>query len=155
MEDLSHVDWPTLVLGILLGIPVAYVIGIVAHMHALRLGHFLDNRKLLRQHKTRQQALAVFNRIKAFREGKRDKYPFYMILASAAMSCMVTASTLVLIAFIRQALTLEFRVVLCLFAGLAALVGLILLAGIYETARQIERFDDYKVEVEKRWGAVD
>jgi hypothetical protein len=73
MEDLPHVDWPTLVLGILLGIPVAYIIGIVAHMHAIRLGHFLENRKLLKKRKTRQQALVAFNRIKAFREGKRDK----------------------------------------------------------------------------------
>lgn len=42
---------------------------------------------------------------------------------------------------------------------LSLLVGLILamlavasLAGIYETARQIERFDDYKKEFEERWG---
>jgi hypothetical protein len=32
---------------------------------------------------------------------------------------------------------------------------LLLLFGIYETARQIERFDDYKTEIEQRWGPID
>src|ERR1700730_11649622 len=113
MEDFPHVDWPTLVLGILLGIPVAYIIGIVAHMHAIRLGHFLENRKLLKKRKTRQQALVAFNRIKAFREGKRDKYPFYIILASVAVSFAITASTFVLIAGIVN-VSLEFRAILLL-----------------------------------------
>jgi hypothetical protein len=32
---------------------------------------------------------------------------------------------------------------------------LLLLIGIYETARHIERFDDYKTEIEQRWGPID
>jgi hypothetical protein len=155
MEDLSHVDWPTLVVGIILGIPVAYVIGIFAHIHAIRLRHHLDNRELLKKHKTRQQALLVFNRIRAFREHKRDRYPFYMILASAAVSCVIVASMLILIVFTRHDFTVEFRLIVSLFALISALMALILLAAIFETARQIERFDDYKAEFEKRWGSIE
>jgi hypothetical protein len=155
MEELSHVDWPTLVLGIILGIPVAYIIGIIAHMHAMRLTHFIDNRRLIRKYKTKKQALLVFNRIKAFREGKRDRYPFYLILASAAISCAIAASTLILIAFIQQGFSIELRMILLLFALIAVMVVLILFGGLYETARQVERFDDYKVEFEKRWGTID
>jgi hypothetical protein len=29
------------------------------------------------------------------------------------------------------------------------------LMGLYETARQLERFDDYKKEFEERWGPLD
>jgi hypothetical protein len=42
-----------------------------------------------------------------------------------------------------------------LFAAISALMMLLLLTGIYETARQIERFDDYKAEFEQRWGPID
>jgi hypothetical protein len=41
--------------------------------------------------------------------------------------------------------------------GLIALIAILMtvaaLAGIYEHARQIERFDDYKEEFEASWGA--
>jgi hypothetical protein len=154
MEDLPHVDWATLLLGLLLGIPVAYVIGILTHMHGIRLERFLENRDLLKKRKTREQALVAFNRIKAFREGKRDKYPFYMILAGVAVTLAITASTFVLIAVI-VSVSLELRLILLLLGLLAALIAIILLAGIYETDRQITRFDDYKTEFEQRWGPID
>ena len=68
LEALAKVDWLTLVIGIILGIPVAYGIGILTHMHAPKVVQFLENRKLLRRHKTRQRALAPFNRIKSFHD---------------------------------------------------------------------------------------
>jgi hypothetical protein len=155
VEELSHVDWLTLVLGIILGVPVAYVIGILAHMHTPKFVEFIDRRKLLKTHKTKKQALQVFKRIRAFREGTRDRYPFYMILANAAVSLTVVASTLSLVAFIGRNFSMEFRIILWLLASIAALVMLLLLVGIYETARQIERFDDYRAEFEKRRGPPD
>jgi uncharacterized membrane protein len=53
---------------------------------------------------------------------------------------------------IQQDLSFEIRMIVFLLALIAALMTVALLAGIYETARQIERFDDYKAEFEKRWG---
>jgi hypothetical protein len=35
-----------------------------------------------------------------------------------------------------------------------ALLAVACVAGIYETARQLERFDDYKREFEERWGPL-
>jgi len=32
---------------------------------------------------------------------------------------------------------------------------MLFLTAIYETARQIERFDEYKAELEQRWGSID
>jgi membrane protein DedA with SNARE-associated domain len=153
MEDLSNIHWLELVIGMLLGVPVAYLVGILAHMHAVRFGHFLDNRKLLKKAKTKQQALLVFNRIKAFKEGKRDRYPFYMILSSSAVCCSIIAATLILSLVIQQEASFETRMILSLFALVAVLMAMVFLASIYEHARQIERFDDYKKEFEARWGA--
>jgi hypothetical protein len=55
MEDLSNIHWLELGIGILLGLPAAYVIGILSHVHAIRFIHFRDNRKLLKKAKTREQ----------------------------------------------------------------------------------------------------
>ena len=53
----SHVEWTTLILGaavgIVLGMPVAYLIGILSNVHAIRFMQFRDNRKLLKKAKTR------------------------------------------------------------------------------------------------------
>ena len=58
----SHIDWTALFLGVLLGTPVAYFIGILSNVHAIRFMHFRDNRKLLKKAKTRQQALVIASR---------------------------------------------------------------------------------------------
>jgi hypothetical protein len=138
---------------VVVGLPGAYVIAILANMHTPRPVHFLESRKLLKKHKTRQQALRVFNRVKAFRDGTRDRYPFYILLASAAVVCAIIASTLIVITVPLNAFPLAIPVYL--LAAIIALTGLLLLIAIYETARQIERFDDYKTEMEERWGPID
>jgi len=155
MEELSNVHWLELVIGMFLGIPVAYLVGILAHMHAIRFGHFLDNRKLLKNAKTKKQALLMFNRIKDFREGRRDRYPFYLILSSSAVCCSIIATTLILSLVIQQNVSFEIRMVLSMLALIAVLMTVVCLASIYEHARQIERFDDYKAEFEKRWGPTE
>ena len=130
----SHVEWTTLILGaavgIVLGMPVAYLIGILSNVHAIRFMQFRDNRKLLKKAKTRQQALLIFDRIKAFKEGKRDRYPFYMTLASSAVCCCTLAATLVLVDVIRQDFSFEIRVVLGLLALMAVLMTIAALAGV-------------------------
>jgi CHASE2 domain-containing sensor protein len=145
--------WLGVIVTVVVGVPGAYGIGILANMHTPRLVRFLESRKLLKKHKTRQQTLLVFNRIKAFRDGTRDRYPFYILLASAAVVCAIIASTLILITALHNEFPLAIPVYL--LAAIAALTMLLLLFGIYETARQIERFDDYKTEIEQRWGPID
>jgi hypothetical protein len=131
---------------------LAIPLGVASNLLTTKVIAYLEKRKLLKSHRTKRQALVVFNRIKAFKEGKRDRYSFYMILASSAVCCCVIASTLILLNCIRTDLSFEIRMIVFLLALIAALMTMALLAGIYETARQIERFDDYKAEFEKRWG---
>jgi hypothetical protein len=148
--------WLGVIITLIVGFPGAYVIGLFANMHAPRLAHFLESRKLLKKTKTRRQALAGFNRIKAFREGRRDRYTYYMLLASGAQICAIFASTLFLVISIHSydiPISIEYLIVL-LFAVIAVLLMLLFLTAIYETARQIDRFDDYKAEFEKRWGPI-
>jgi hypothetical protein len=104
--------WWGVIITLIVGIPVAYGIAILANIHTPRFVQFRDKRKLLRKHKTREQALRVFNRVKAFHEGPRDRYPFYIILASAAVSCAIVSSTLILIAFIAEGFDTQFRFLL-------------------------------------------
>ena len=150
-------DWVSVIV-MLISIPIAYFMGILTNLHAPRFGQFLDRRKLLKQAKTKKQALVVFNRIKSFRDGTRDRYPFYIILASSAIICATIASTLLLMISIQNggllySISIGY-IEVALIAIIALLFAILLLVGLYDTARQIERFDAYKIEFEKRWGSV-
>jgi hypothetical protein len=158
MATFSQIDWSTLLVGIILGIPITYGVSILATFHAHKLASFLDKRKLLKHIETKKQALLVFNRITAFHEGKRDRYPFYISLACGALICAIIASTLFIIILTQNGGQYPFTIgyiVVALVAVLAILMAAGLLATISETARQIERFDDYKAEFEKGWGSLD
>jgi hypothetical protein len=161
MEAHSQIDWSTvwatIVLTLIISTPIAYVVGVLTIIHTPRLVQYLDKRNLLKRAKTKKQALGVFNLVKSFRDGTRDRYPFYIILASGAIICAMTASTLLLIIAIQNGglYPISFGYVLvALMAVLVLLFAALLLALIYDTARQIERFDAYKLEFEKRWGSV-
>ena len=71
------------------------------------------------------------------------------------MCCSIIAATLILSLVIQQESSFETRVILSLLALIAVLMPIACLAGIYEHARQIERFDDYKAEFERRWGPIE
>ncbi len=136
--NLLQVDWITLFWGIFLGV---------------RFTNFRDNRKLLKKAKTRQQALQVFERIKAFKEGKRDRYPFYMLVSTGAVVAAQLSCTLVILISVSPNIPFEASGLLGLSAFGLAIIAFVLCLGLYETARQIERFDEYKAEFEQRWGA--
>ncbi len=145
------------VIILVLGIVGGYVAAVLGGMHTSRWANFLNNRKLLKTQKSKQQALQVYNRIKAFHEGKRDKYPYYLLLASGAVMCAILSSTLILIISIQNneyPVSVEYGIV-ALFAVMFIALGMVFLGAIYETARQIERFDDYTKEFEERWGPID
>lgn len=149
--------WWGVIITLIVGVPGAYGMALLANMHTPRLTQFLESRKLIKKHKTRQQALVVFHRIKDFREGKRDRYAFYMVLVGAAIISAIVASTLLLIISIQvheYPISIEYGFV-ALIAVIAILFAVIFLTMIYETARQLERFDDYKAEFEEKWGPVD
>lgn len=149
--------WIGVIVTLVVGIPVAYAVAILAHMHAPRLAQYFESRQLLKKHKTRQQALVVFNRLKDFNEGKQDRNAHYIPLSTGAIISSIIASTLVLFISIRTdeyPVTIEYGLLAALIS-ISCAVALALLGSIYETARQLSRFDDYKAEFEARWGPVD
>ena len=80
-----------------------------------------------------------------------------MVLMGAAIISAILASTLLLIISIQVhefPISIEYGIV-ALFAVIAILLAIIFLTTIYETARQLERFDDYKAEFEEQWGVVE
>jgi hypothetical protein len=142
---------------LVLGIVGGYIAAVLGGLHTSRWANFLNNRKLLKTQKSKQQALQVYNRIKAFHEGKRDKYPYYLLLASGAVICAILGSTLILIISIQSneyPVSIGYGIV-ALFAVMFIAMGMVFLGAIYETARQIERFGDYTKEFEERWGPID
>ena len=103
--------------------------------------------------KTKDQALRIYNRIQAFREGRRDRYSYYILLAGSAVLCAIASSTII-IGVLLISPSFEPTMLFLLIALILALFAVGFLAGIYETARQLERFDDYKKEFEERWGPL-
>jgi len=138
------------------------VIGEIALVLAVPLGvalltphvmAYLDKRKLIKTRKTRAQAILIYNRIRAFREGRRDKYAYYFLLASSGVLCAIASST-IFIAVLLTSPSFDWVLISLLIAFILALFAVACVAGIYETARQLERFDDYKSEFEQRWGPL-
>jgi hypothetical protein len=132
--------------------------GIASNLLTPRFVSYLGRRRLIKTHKTKQQALQFFNRIKAFREGTKDRYAYYILLASSGIMCVVGGSMFIIIFSIanydKSSVSVEYFFIVVIGA-LAMVIGFLLLSGIYETARQLERFDDYRKEFENRWGPIE
>jgi hypothetical protein len=105
--------------------------------------------------KTKEQAFLIFKRVRAFKERKKDRYPYYLILACFAIMCAVASATIFLTIWVHFEVQHYVFGPALLLAGIVALVGVVLVFGIFETARQIDRFDDYKAELKKQWPDVD
>jgi hypothetical protein len=129
-------------------------LGIASNLLTLRFASFLERRKLIKTHKTRQQALQGYEHIKAFHEGRRDRYPYYMLLVGSSALLAIAASTIVIVAVVISP-AFENTLVCFGISAILVMMSVVLLVGLYETARQLERFDDYKKEFEKRWGPID
>ena len=143
------IDWGT----VLLSIPLGIASGIASNLLTPRLLRFLENRKLIKRTKSKQQALQHYERIKALREGRQDKYAYYVLLAGLSVLSAIASSTIFICIFISPPF-FELFVVWLLTALLLALLSVIFLAGIYETSRRIIQFDRYKAELEEQWGPI-
>src|ERR1700681_2102425 len=94
---MSEEFWWGVIITLIVGLPGAYVMSVFAHMHAPRFNQFLESRRLLKKTKTRKHALQLFNRVRDFKTGKRDRYAFYILSGTAAIVCSIFASTLFVI----------------------------------------------------------
>jgi hypothetical protein len=148
------------IIGIVLAVPV----GVMSHVLGQRFSAHLEKRKLVRGDATRQQAIRAYHRIKSFHNRTRDRYPYYLMLAGWAVICAVGSATcIILIALIKPDIQLlgpvepvgPLVVVLLVLAVAFALFAVLLMLTLYATARQLDRFDDYKAELEQQWGPFD
>src|SRR6476620_6012809 len=89
-------------LGVIVTIPLTIISGFFVNRLQRRFDALLDARNSARLKRSRQQALRSYTRIKAFHDGTRDRYPYYLLLASVAVVCAITASTLILITSFRM-----------------------------------------------------
>jgi membrane protein implicated in regulation of membrane protease activity len=137
------------VMSLVLAVPLA----VAANLLTPHVFSYLEKRRLIKARKTRTQALLIYNRIRAFREGRRDRYSYSILLAGSAVLCAIASSTII-IGVLLISPSFEPTMVFLLIAFILALFAVGFLAGIYETARQLERFHDYKKEFEERWGLL-
>jgi hypothetical protein len=147
-------DWLGLA-SLLLAIPL----GIASSLLTTRLVAYMEKRKLLHTHRTKEQELAAYRRIEAFKSGSRDRYPSYLLMAVGAVTSAVGFATFVLLLALKygdfiQGTVIPAPAALNLFvaAFVCTIFCFIFIGGIITTARRLERFDQYKAEVRKKWG---
>jgi hypothetical protein len=149
-------------LGALVGIitlALSVPVGVLTNLLTPRFSLYLEKRKLIRANATRQQAIRMYNRVKAFHNGTRDRYPYYLQLGGWAVICAVASSTcIILIVLIKPELLRPIgpsAFVLLVLAAVFATFSVLLMAGLHGVSRQLDRFDDYKAELERQWGPID
>jgi hypothetical protein len=143
-------DW----IGII-GLVLAVPLGVATNLLTPRVVSWLEKRKLIKTHKSRQQALRTYNLIRSFHEGKQDKYPHYLMFASVAVMCAQASTMLVILLLLYDLPSFEAKMTTGFVAVICALFGALLMVSIYTTDRAVVNFDAYKKEFENRWGPIE
>jgi hypothetical protein len=143
-------------LGVAVAVPLSIVGSIVGNRLTRNVDAYLEKRKLIKSNRSKEQEIANYKRVEAFKNGTRDRYPYYILLATAAMiSAVGSATCLVLVilkywdAFNFPDFPLLLTLLLTFLFGVFAVLFMVVIA---ETARHIEQFEQYQVEIRKKWG---
>jgi hypothetical protein len=122
------------------------------------LSRIWKSRRLLKTHRTREQDLASYRSIEAFKNGSRDKYASYLVLAALSVIFAIASATCVLLVALKgefiegSILPSQPTVFLSLMAFVFLLLSFLCISLIINAARRIERFDEYTREIRKKWG---
>jgi hypothetical protein len=154
-EDVVSIgDWLGVV-SLVLAIPL----GIASSLLTTRLVSYLEKRRLIKTHRTREQDLATYRNIESFKNGTRDKYASYIALAVFAVNFAICGATCLLLLLLKYGdlgetglLPSQPTVFLFVLTFLFLLLSLVFIIVIMQTARRIERFDEYTAEIRKKWG---
>jgi hypothetical protein len=149
---MEQFDW-----GLWLGVvslALAIPLGIVTNLFTPRVVGYLERRKVLKTHRTRQQALRTYRLVRAFHAGRRDKYVFYIVWGNLAVIFEIFGVMAALLLLVGDFDRHEMLWVVALIALLCVLVGFSLLMVIFDTAKKLENFDEYKADIEKRWAPI-
>jgi hypothetical protein len=143
-----------------LSLALAIPLGVVTNLLTPRFVAYLEQRKLIKSNRTKEQDIAAYRSVEAFKNGTRDKYPSYIALAVFSVNCAIGGATCVLLLALKYGALDETTLVptqptvlLSLLTFLFFLLSILFLIILLTTARRIERFDEYTAEIRKKWGA--
>jgi hypothetical protein len=133
--------------------------GVATNMLTPRFVAYLEQRKLIKSNRTKEQDIATYRSIEALKNGTRDKYPSYIAMAVFSVNCAIGGAACVLLLTLKYGTFDEtslfqspHTVFLSLISSLFFLLSLLFLVIIVTTERRIERFDEYTAEIRKKWG---
>ena len=147
----GHIDWGviTSVVSLVLVIPL----GIASNLLTPRLLAYLEKRKLIKSNRSKEQELANYKRVEAFKNGTRDRYPFYILVATAAVISSIGSATCLVLLALQNWNVFDFcNPVLLFLAVLLPVLAILFMIVIAETARHIEQFEQYQAEIRRKWG---
>ena len=138
---------------------LAIPLGIASGLLTPWLVAYLDKRKLIKSNRSKEQDIAAYRSIEAFKNGTRDKYASYAAAAALSVIFAVGGATCVLLLALKYGTLREDTVllhqpvfVLSFLTFIFLLLSFLCIVVIISTARRIDRFDEYTVEIRKKWG---
>jgi hypothetical protein len=137
-------------LGFWLGLALSIPLSILGNILTPKLVAYLERRKVVKTTRSRRQETMVYERTRAFKNGTRDRYPFYFLCATSSVLCAIAASTLIALLLLLP-LGLDIRVAGWALAMALAFLSLTLLLGIHITAYNLKNFADYERRFKERW----
>jgi MFS family permease len=153
----GHIDWGLVGLLATIGaVILAVPLSIVGNLLTRKVDAFLERRMLTKTNRSKEQELANYKRVEKFKNGTRDRYPYYILLATAAVISALGSATCLILVILKYWDVSDFPSVPLLMASLFAFLFGILAAAfmsvIAEIARHIEHFEQYQEEIRKKWG---
>jgi hypothetical protein len=137
-------------LGVLVSIPIGFAVNLLTP----RIFRYLEMRKGISTLRSREFAQLEYDRIKAFKTGKKDRHAYYLLMAASAVLSAIVASTALLFAILSP-FDLPEKVIAALFAVFAGLYCIKLMVDFYQTILQVENFEGYQRKFKNKWGETD
>jgi hypothetical protein len=137
-------------LGVLISIPIGFAV----NLFTPRILDYLQKRKVISSLRSREFAQLEYDRIKAFKTGKKDRHAYYLLMAASAVISAIVASTALLFAILSP-FDLPGKIMAALFAVLAGFYCIKLMVDFYQTIVQVENFEGYQRKFKNKWGEPD
>jgi hypothetical protein len=135
---------------------LSFPMSVATIMLTPRFVAYLDKRKLIKSNRTKEQDIAAYRSIEAFKNGTRDRYVSYIGMAVLSVLCAIGGATTVLLWELKPGdhdiSLLPNTVLLAILTLLFFLLSVLFLVIIAVTARRLERFDEYTAEIRDKWG---
>jgi hypothetical protein len=133
--------------------------GVASTMLTPRVVSYLEKRKLIKSNRSREQEIAAYRGIEAFKNGSHDRYARYIAVSALSVIFAIGGATCVLLLALKYAdftatdlSTNNPTMALILLTAMFFLVSCFCIAIILTTARRIDRFDEYTAEIRAKWG---